>query len=74
MGGGVLAGGLGIILLYTGLKQGNLSTVMTLAFCLAPVIGTVLGYLVLHEKLSFAQVMGISLCIIGAGLTTYFKQ
>ena len=74
VGGGLLAGGLGIVFLYTGLKQGNLSTVMTLAFCLAPVIGTILGFLVLHEKLSFPQVIGIGLCIIGAALTTHFKQ
>jgi transporter family protein len=74
VGGGVLAGGLGIICLYTGLKTGNLSTVMTIAFCLAPVVGTILGYLVLDEKLSSPQMLGIALCVTGAGLVTYFKQ
>ena len=74
LGGGVLAGGVGLICLYTGLKQGNLSTVLTLAFCFAPVVGAVLGYCFLHEKLSLPQVIGISLCIPGAGLTIYFKQ
>ena len=73
LGGGVLAGGLGIVCLYTGLKQGNLATVLTIAFCFTPVVGTVLGYFVLHEKLSMAQVIGISLCVTGAALTIYFK-
>lgn len=74
IGGGALAGGLGIIFLYTGLKSGSLSTVMSIAFCLAPVLGSVLGYFVLSERLSPIQTVGITLCIIGAALVTYFKQ
>jgi transporter family protein len=74
VGGGLLAGGLGIIFLYTGLKTGNLATVMAIAFCLAPVIGTVFGYFFLHEKLSFVQLFGIALCVAGATMVTYFKQ
>ena len=74
IGGGVLSGGLGIIFLYTGLKSGNLSTVMTVAFCLAPVIGTVLGYVFLHERLSAIQMVGVVLCIAGAALVTYFRR
>lgn len=74
IGGGILAGGLGVVFLYTGLKTGHLSTVMTIAFCLAPVIGTVLGFFALHEKLTTVQIIGIILCISGAALVTYFKQ
>ncbi len=74
VGGGVLAGGLGIAFLYTGLKEGNLSTVMTIAFCLAPVVGIILGGLVLHEKLQPVQWLGIVLCISGAALVTYYQQ
>ena len=73
IGGGVLAGGLGIISLYTGLKSGNLSTVLTIAFCLTPVIGAILGYFILNEKLALLQILGIALCITGATLVTYFK-
>ena len=72
-GGGILAGGLGIVFLYTGLKHGQLSVVMTIAFCLAPVLGAVLGLLVLKEKLAPLQLMGIVLCITGAAMTVYFK-
>ena len=73
IGGGVLAGGLGIISLYSGLKTGDLSTVLTIAFCLTPVIGAVLGFFVLHEKLASPQLLGIALCVIGASLVTYFR-
>jgi transporter family protein len=74
IGGGVLAGGLGIVCLYTGLKAGNLSTVMTIAFCLTPVVSIALGFLVLRETLMPIQVLGIVLCIVGAALATYYKQ
>jgi transporter family protein len=74
VGGGLLSGGLGIVFLYAGLKSGQISTVMTIAFCLAPVIGAVLGWLVLHERLSPLQVLGIALCVTGASLTVYFRQ
>lgn len=73
IGGGVLAGGLGIIFLYTGLKTGHLSTVMTIAFCLAPVVGSVLGFLVLHERMLPIQWAGVMLCIAGAALVTYYR-
>lgn len=73
VGGGFLAGGLGLICLYTGLKTGNLSTVMTIAFCLAPVVGAALGFFFLHERLSSFQMLGIAFCVIGAAIVTYLK-
>ena len=73
LGGGIIAGGLGLIFLYTGLKHGRLSIVMTIAFCLAPVVGIALGRFVLHEKLSFPQIIGMTLCIVGAAVTTLCK-
>lgn len=73
VGGGLISGCLGIIFLYAGLKSGNISTVMTLAFCLAPVFGVIIGYVVLNERLLAVQVLGILLCITGAALTVFFK-
>lgn len=73
-GGGVLAGGLGIMFLYTGLKHGHISSVMTIAFCLAPVLGVILGVLVLKEKLTPLQITGIVFCITGAAMTVYFRH
>jgi uncharacterized membrane protein len=74
VGGGVFAGALGILFLYTGLKSGNLSTVMTIAFCLTPVISVSLGYLFLGERLSLPQLVGAVLCLTGAVLITYFRR
>ena len=74
VGGGLLAGGLGIVFLYAALRSGAISTVMTIAFCLAPVIGAVLGFLILKERLSPLQMLGVALCITGAVLTVYFKR
>ena len=74
VGGGLFAGGLGLICLYSGLKAGNLSTVMAIAFSLAPVIGTILGLVFLGEKLKAIQILGIALCVAGAAMVTYFKQ
>lgn len=73
VGGGVMAGGLGIVFLYTGLKHGSLSSVMTIAFCLAPVVSAVLGYLVLRERLAPLQLLGIVMCVGGAALVSWFR-
>lgn len=72
-GGGLLAGGLGIICLYSGLKSGSLSTVMTIAFCLTPVLGTLIGWQFLNERLSPVQMTGVILCVTGSVLTVFFK-
>lgn len=74
IGGGVIAGGLGIIFLYTGLKAGSLAAVMTIAFCLAPIVGAILGRIFLHERLGPLQLLGVGLCVAGAALVTWFRQ
>ena len=71
LGGGVLSGCLGIVFLYAGLKSGSLGPVMTIAFCLAPVLGSVLGYCFLEERLNTVQLAGILLCVGGAAMTVY---
>ena len=74
VGGGALAGGLGLVFLYSGLKAGNLTTVMPIAFALTPVVGAILGYAVLHEKVSWPQGVGILLCVAGVLMVTCFRQ
>jgi bacterial/archaeal transporter family protein len=74
VGGGLLAGGLGLLCLYSALKSGQLSIVMTIAFCLTPVIGAVLGVLVLGERLAPLQAVGIVLCIAGAAMSVLFRS
>ncbi|MDG2384869.1 MAG: EamA family transporter [Pirellulaceae bacterium] len=74
IGGGLITGCLGIICLYSALKTGQLSIVLTIAFCLTPVVGSLLGYLFLDERLKLTQLLGIGLCIAGAALVTLFKN
>ncbi len=74
VGGGLIAGCAGIVFLYSALKSGQISIVLTIAFCLTPVVGALLGYLFLGERLKMVQLLGISMCIAGATLVTYFKD
>ena len=74
IGGGLLSGALGIICLYTAMSKGNASTVLVLAFCFAPVFGSIVSYLFLNEKINLIQMSGMLMCIVGAGLTVYFKK
>ena len=73
LGGGVVAGGLGLICFYTGLKSGHIGSVTAIAFCLVPVLGACLGYFFLHEQLNLLQVAGIALCVIGAAMAVLPK-
>ena len=74
VGGGVLAGAVGIASLYAGLKGGNIGVVMTIAFCLTPILAATAGHFLLQDKLSTIQIVGIALCIAGAALTMLFKK
>jgi len=71
--GGVFAGALGILFFYKALSLGTLSIVLPLAFCLTPVLGVILGGLLLGEKLLPIQYLGIALTIGGAAITAYFR-
>ncbi|MFO7949888.1 MAG: EamA family transporter [Candidatus Fermentibacteraceae bacterium] len=62
-----------MVFLYIGLKHGSLSSVMTIAFCLAPVVSAVLGYLVLPERLASLQLRGTVMCVGGAALVSRFR-
>ncbi len=73
IGGGVVSGALGIMALYAALKNGNLSVVMAIAFCVAPIVGLILGWIFLHERISLVQLVGVVLCISGAALVTLYR-
>jgi uncharacterized membrane protein len=73
IGGGVFAGALGILFFYQALSLGALSIVLPLAFCLTPVIGVVLGGVLLGERLLPIQYLGVTLTIGGAAITAYFR-
>ncbi|MCD4655496.1 EamA family transporter [bacterium] len=71
--GGVFSGALGILFLYQALNTGKLSIVLPLAFCLSPVIGVLLGVFFMQEKLTAMQYLGVTLTVVGASLTAYFR-
>lgn len=74
IGGGLIAGCLGLVFLYSGLKSGNTSTVLTIAFCFTPLFGALIGYFFLKENLSAIQICGIIMCLIGAGLVAFNRN
>ena len=73
VGGGILAGGLGLIFLYSGIKTGNIAVVTAIAFCFVPVVTALGGLTFLRERITLWQGIGIALCIVGAAMVNYFK-
>ena len=73
LGGGVVAGAMGILFFYKALAVGNLSVVLPIAFCLTPVLGVVIGVVVSKEQVSALQCVGVLLAVVGATLTVWFK-
>lgn len=65
IGGGVVAGSLGMLCFYTGIGTGHLSKVMPIAFGLTPVIGYIMGVTLLNEPSSPIKIMGIVLTVAG---------
>ncbi|NLF32214.1 MAG: DMT family transporter [Planctomycetes bacterium] len=73
VGGGIVAGGLGLICLYSGIKTGNIAVVTAIAFCFVPVVTALGGLAFLREKVTLLQAAGIALCIVGAAMVSCFK-
>jgi len=73
LGGGVVAGAMGIMFFYHAIASGNLSLVLPIGFCLTPVLGVAIGIFFLGEHVSPIQYVGILMTVAGATLTVYFK-
>ncbi len=65
LGGGVLAGSLGMLFFYTAIGTGKLSLVMPIAFGLTPLVGFILGVVFLNEPAYFHKIVGVLLVCIG---------
>ncbi len=74
IGGGVVAGCIGLICLYKGLFSGDLSRVMVIAFCLTPVVGAIMGTLFMGDVLGWRGWLGVTMTIAGAALVTFSKH
>ncbi len=70
LGGGVLAGSLGMLFFYTAIGSGQLSRVIPVAFGLTPLIGFVIGAVFLKEPVSFIKITGAVLVCLGVFFVT----
>ena len=71
VGGGILAGTLGMLFFYKALSTGELSKVLPIAFT-SPVYGALLGIIVLGEEASPSTIVGITLSFLGVAILTFF--
>ena len=69
-GSGLLAGGLALIFFFVALKAGELSVVKPIAFCVAPAIAVLLGWLVLGEPMTARKAVAVILILAGVALLT----
>jgi len=70
LGGGVVAGSLGMLAFYTAIGTGELSRVMPVAFGLTPLLGFLLGVLFMKEPATFQKLLGVLLTSTGVLLLT----
>ena len=71
VGGGILAGTLGMLFFYKALSTGELSRVVPIAFT-SPVYGALMGIIILGEEASPSKVLGITLSFLGVVILTFF--
>ncbi len=69
-GSGMLAGGLALIFFFVALKAGELSLVKPIAFCVAPAVAVLLGWLVLGEPMTARKAVAVILILTGVVLLT----
>ena len=71
LGGGIVAGGLGMICFYSALNLGEISRIKPIAFTLAPAIGVLLGWLVLGEAMTLRKVVAVAMVLTGVVLLAW---
>jgi len=69
-GSGLLAGGLALVFFFAALKAGELSVVKPIAFCIAPAIAVLLGWLILGEPMTARKAVAVCLILAGVILLT----
>jgi len=65
LGGGVLAGSLGMLFFYTGIGTGELSRVIPVAFGLTPLLGFLMGVVFMKEPATLQKLLGVVLTSAG---------
>jgi uncharacterized membrane protein len=75
IGGGIIAGSLGMWSFYTALvKSENLGVTLAIAFAISPVAGTILGLLKGTQELNWKISVGILLIVFGIVLVQLFHK
>ena len=70
LGSGLAAGAGGMLCFYGALNLGPISKVKPVAFTLAPVVGTLLGWMVLGETMSATKWVAVVMIVIGVVMLT----
>lgn len=65
LGSGVIAGAIAMICFYSALNLDAVSKIKPIAFCLAPAVGVVLGWLILKEPMTIKKGVGVALVLAG---------
>jgi transporter family protein len=65
LGSGLVAGAAGMLCFYGALNLGPISKVKPIAFTLAPVVGTLLGWMVLGETMTATKWAAVGLIVVG---------
>jgi len=70
LGSGLVAGAGGMICFYAALNLGEVSRIKPVAFSVAPAVAVVLGWLVLHETMTWQKAVAVLLILSGVVLLT----
>ena len=70
LGSGLVAGAGGMVCFYTALSLGEVSRVKPVAFCIAPAVAVLLGYVVLHEPMTIRKGVAVAMILSGVVLLT----
>jgi bacterial/archaeal transporter family protein len=69
-GSGLIAGAGGMICFYAALNLGEASRIKPIAFSIAPLMGVLLGWLILREQMTIQKAVGAMLILAGVVLLT----
>jgi transporter family protein len=70
IGGGIVAGSLGMLSFYAAIHAGDLSTVLPVAFGLTPMLGFLLGVTLMGEVFTPYKLLGVVLISVGVVVVT----
>ena len=73
LGAGVCAGALALACFYMGLSVGDISKVKPIAFCIAPAVAVLGGWLLLGEAMSVQKAVAVAMILGGVVLLTTSK-